>query len=242
MRRIIWTLLLAIVLTSLAEAAGTARPCTEVYASMPPSLLNYLPALILNAKDKGRDVFRIDTAFLVADKTDECTITYRYHEQGEQTPPTCTETVNLCAVSGPPPAISTEASSTREPVVDHEAEFKKKMLEKDRAVKEQVEEEYRRGIRKHWEDEEEKEEFLRVIIKYKEDADKQSVLEDVKSVGGEMVSDEDKKYLPRVIVIKIRKEKKQDLIKKLKANPHIEHFYKSFLLHGGSIAPGEPLL
>lgn len=111
------------------------------------------------------------------------------------------------------------------------------MLEKDRAVKEQVEEEYKRGIRKHWEDEEEKEEFFIVIIKYKEDADKASVLEDVMSVGGVMLKDEDKIYLPRVIEIKISRDKKQDLIKILKGNSRVEHFYKMVPGHGDSITP-----
>jgi hypothetical protein len=218
----IWTtILLVLVMAPVAEAADTNRVCNEMYGTMPRRVRNYLPALILNTKDKGRDVFRIDTAVLVADKTDECTITYRYHEQGEQKPPTCSETVNYCPTSAAARAKTLLASESSEKKNDAETFNKKVWEEKEKAVRE-LEDEKRRK----WEDEDELEDFVRVVIKYKEDDDKARVLADVKSVGGELMMDEDKRWLPRVIEVKIRRDKKKDLIRKLKTNPGIDSYWK----------------
>jgi thermitase len=239
MQKIIWTILFVIMLTTMTEAADAVRPCKEIYASMPRRILNYMPALILNAKDKGRDVFREGVAAFIANKTDECTIAYSYYEQGEQNPPTCTETVSFCPVSTPPLIISTEESNPTQPI---DWDFvRKKQIEEETQIKKEHDEEMRRnGLLKNWEDEEEPDEYLTVIIKYKEDGYKAAVLEDVKSVGGEMIRDEDNQWLPRVIDVKINRDKKQELIKKLKANPHIEYFYKSVPLEGHGITPNDP--
>jgi hypothetical protein len=178
----IWTILFVMALVPIAQASGADRPCKEIYASMPRRFLNHIPAIILNTKDKGSDVFRQDTAALVAEKTDDCTVTYKYYEQGEQNPPTCSETVSFCPVSSPLQDISTQSSSTNAPVIDHDALRKKQIEEETRAYEEEKEERRYKG--QTWENAEELEEFLTVTIKYKEDGDKETVLEDIKSVGG----------------------------------------------------------
>jgi hypothetical protein len=223
MQKIIWTILLAIMLTSPAFAVDKDQKCKGHYASMPTRVRNHLPALILNAKDKGKDVFRLDDAVLIADKIDDCTITYRYHEHGEQALPTCVETITLCstAASSATGTLENPSKSERQKE-DADAIMKKAWEEKEQVVRE-LEEEQRRK----WEGEDDLEEFIHVAIKFRTDSDKEGVLADVKSVGGELITEEDKRWHPRVIEIKIRREKKKDLIKKLKANRGVETFYKS---------------
>ncbi len=238
MQKTIWAILLAVMLTTMAEAADTVKPCKELYTAMPPKVRNYLPALILNAKDKGRDVFRKDTAALIADRTDDCTVIYNYYEQGEQYPATCSETVSFCPVAAPPPAITNQAAASAEPIIDYKAFAKKAMEEKEKKVKAQEEEQRRSGITKYWKDQEEQEEFIEILVTIKADGDKAAVIEGIKASGGELVRDVDK-WSPRTIKIKVHKANKQKLIKKLNTNKHVEDFDKNDAFILNSIVPND---
>jgi|GEM_PF-1594826 len=233
MQRLVWILLFVAFLAPGSEAADAVRPCEELYASMPRRVLNYMPALILNANDKGSDEFHQDLAALVANKTDDCTVTYNYYDQGVQNPPACSETISFCPVSAPQDISSPLlAAADQAQPIDYGARRKQEIEEEKRAYEAEQEELRRKGLT--WENEVEAEEFLTIGIKYKEDGDKAAVLADVASVGGVLVVDEDKQWLPRVIDVKISRDKKQALIEKLKENPHVERFYKRGVFTGQS--------
>jgi hypothetical protein len=142
-------MLLIATFASFAMATDATRTWNEVCPSMPAEVRDYLPALIMNADQRGKDELRVDDALLVAEKTDRCTISYRYYKNLEQNPPMCSEIVTLCVTTAPPEAFAAareRAIANQKDRIDSEEFMKKAWEEKDRVVKE-LEEERRLKIK-----------------------------------------------------------------------------------------------
>ncbi|AJY71061.1 hypothetical protein RW64_16525 [Geobacter sulfurreducens] len=227
---------LIVVVTGSALPALAAPSCREKYDELPLEVRIHFPAVILNAQDRGRDVKWFGNAALVADKYDECTVSLSYHIKGEAEPALCTDMIELCPARVSP----LFAQSTPETVSEIDAALNNMDYREQKArIVSEIEERQRQlGITKNWEDEEESNEFIEVIIDFKDDGDKASVMEDVTHVGGELTRDQDT-FSPRSVVVKIRSSDKRELLRKLKANPRVEGISRNdgFTLNSISITP-----
>src|ERR1039457_3278110 len=245
MTRILCSFMFVFLPVTMASALDTVPQCKGFYASMPLRVRNQISTVLLNARTNGKDVFRQGNATLIAEKPDNCTISLSYYEKDESSPQTCKETVRLCAntlVQTGPTVTAQTVPTSEVPSANQSIGTNKSLEEMERADKEQAEhmKEELKKSQDQWENKEETEEFFEVIIKIKENGDKSAVLADVKSVGGVLLEDEGK-YSPRSILVKISKRMKKEIVKRLKENPNVEYFENNgkFKLQG--INPNDPI-